>query len=63
MKGPRVKGAEEEGGSVLTVIKDDGIRWIATEYGGPEAEVLEDIDVSSGQCEMSLKRMMGCYEV
>lgn len=58
-----MKGAEEEGGSVLTVIKDDGIRWMATEYGGPEAEVLEDIDVSSGQCEMSLKRMMGCYEV
>ena len=63
MKGPRVKGAEEEGGSVLTVIKDNSIRWIATEYGGPEAEVLEDIGVSSAQCEMSLRRMVGCYEV
>ena len=58
-----MKGAEEEGGSVLTVIKDNSIRWIATEYDGPEAEVLEDIGVSSAQCEMSLGRMVGCYEV
>lgn len=31
--------------------------------GGPEAAVLEDIGVSSGQCEMSLRRMVECYEV
>ena len=31
--------------------------------GGPEAEVLEDIGVNSGQCEMSLRRMVECYEV
>lgn len=58
-----MKGAEEKGGSVLAVIKDDSIRWIATEYGSPEAEVLEDIGVSSGQCEMSLRRTVECYEV